>query len=267
MKTMAEKSLTLFKDKQVTGQILNAKRMAAIWVLLLGIGLSAQAAMLTTAPALDYKGDLYTVINNGGIETASTYITYWGSPYQAPTWGAPATIYPFVGSIGGAPYGYKINTFKDWIILVGGGGSDWEFNSARYTAAAAYIQYDDSSAPTDLMTVFTVYGRDANPTVPDALALTGYDPAETVPVFADEQITGPSGVVYDHSSAQLVSISDLPTILGAGADLSIFSGDTSLQVWVFETTMPFSEVAVPEPVTLTMLALGGLAMTRRRRMA
>ncbi|MCF7957910.1 MAG: PEP-CTERM sorting domain-containing protein [Phycisphaerae bacterium] len=266
MKTMVEKFLMLFKDKERTGQILNAKRMAAIWVLLLGIGLHAQAAALISGPALDYKGDLFTVINNGGIETSSTYITYWGSPYQAPTWGAPATIYPYPHSAPN-PYGYKVNTFKDWIILVGGGGIDWQNRSARYTAAAAYIQYEDSSTTTDNMTVFTVYGHDANPTVPDALSLTGYDPAETIPVFEGEQITGPSGIVYDHNSSQLVSVSSLPSVLGADADLSIFSGDTSWQVWVFETTMPFSEVAVPEPVTLTLLALGGLAMIRRRRMA
>src|SRR5689334_17862519 len=113
---------------------------------LLGLAAQSHAAARTSSPALDLKGDLATIINNGGTQTTSTWITIWGSPYQAPTWGAPATIHPYPPfPQGGAPYGFSINTFNDWIVVNNPVGTNWATSTARYAAAAEYITFDDSS--------------------------------------------------------------------------------------------------------------------------
>lgn len=225
----------------------------------MGLASQAQAIQRISAPALDLKADLFTV-PNGGIETSSTWVTAWGSTYQAPTWGAPAQIFPFPPPVNFG-YGFVINTFTDHISWGGGPLND---SPERHMAAAAYIAYDDESLPTDAMTFYTVYGIDLSPLDASALSITGYDPNGYIPLLSGEEITGPSGAVYSASAGQLVALSDLSTLLGASADLSPFSGSASSEVWVFTTTVPFSEAAVPEPASLSILGLCGAAMLRRR---
>jgi hypothetical protein len=235
---------------------------------LLGLATQSQATLRTTSPALDLKADLYTVPNSGGIPTTSTWITVWGSPYQAPSWGAPATIHPFPPfPAGGTPFGYSINTFNDWIVIGNPVGTNWATSTARYAAAAEYITFDDGSMTAgSSMVVTTIYGVDAQPGVPGALAIAGYNSADTYPLLGGEQITGPSGVTYNAGAGQLVPIGGLPALLGAGFDLSPFVGDPNAPVWVFQTSVPITE-AVPEPAAFSVLAVAatGLLANRRRK--
>lgn len=226
------------------------------------------SSLKISKPVLDVKADLFTVPNSGGIPTTSTYITIWGSAYQSPTWGAPAAIYPINNHPPIGPYGAAVNTFNDYIILHDGGGVT--NNSAeRYAAAAAYVVYNEQSLPTDTMSIYTIYGVDLDPNNAAALSLGGYDTTNgPLPVLGDEQFTGPSGTTYLSEGPTLKPISDLSALLGPDADLSIFGGDTGKSVMVFQTAMPFSEMGVvPEPAALSLLALGGPALLRRRRRA
>jgi hypothetical protein len=240
--------------------------MLLTMIALGGFTRSAVAAPRVAGAALDLKGDYFTIPNGDGIPTSSNWVTVWGSPYQAPTWGAPATIFPVPPGAIDNGFGLKYNTFSDY-ITVGNGGS-FDGSTLRYGAAAAYISYDDESTPTDNMVMTTVYGHDLEPGIPGALAIGGYDTSGLYPLLSNEHVTGPSGTVYSASAGQLVPILELPTILGAGADLSPFQGDRSLSVWVFQTTMPFGEMAVPEPSTYVMLVgaavMAGVVARRRR---
>lgn len=242
--------------------------MAAVVVL--GFASNSQAAPRVAGPALDFKGD-YTLYPNGeGVPTTTTWITIWGSPYESPSWGAPATIHrfpPFPQVA--APWGFKINTFNDFIsidnphIWDGGGNS-----STARGAAAAYISYDDESLPATTMIMTTIYGQDLDPDTPGSLLIGGYDIEEVFPQLSGEHIIGPSGTTYSASSRQLLPISDLSALLGPDADLSIFTGDPSASVWVFQTSLPFGELAVPEPSTallaVGLVAMAGIAVRRRR---
>jgi hypothetical protein len=244
-------------------------RFAALTLLTMlaigGVHNNAMAAPKVAGPSIDFKGDYFTVPNGNGVPTVSYWQTIWGSPYQAPTWGAPASIFPYPPSLGDNGFGAVLNAFNDF-ITVGNGGS-FGGSTLRYGAAAAYISYDDESTPTDNMVMTTVYGHDLEPGTPGALAIGGYDTTGMFPQLSDEHVTGGSGTVYSATPGQLVPILELPTILGAGADLSIFQGDRSLSVWVFQTTMPFGEL-VPEPSTYVMLVsaavMAGVVARRRR---
>lgn len=241
--------------------------VASLLLMLAVFAAPSQAAPRTTSPQLDFKGDLFTVPNGTGIPTSSTWVTVWGSPYVPPTWGAPASIFPWPHNVS-APYGAVINTFGDFIILHN--GDSFGNDTARYMAGLQYISYDDTALPDQTMTVTTVYGVDAEPLTPDALALTGYDLSRLYPELSDERIIGPTGTVYPAGAGQLVPISDLSAVLGSSFDLSPFGGDPSLSVYVFQTAVPFSEAVVPEPGTAGLLlggALVGLLWWRKRSAA
>lgn len=237
---------------------------AVTFTTVFGFASQILAAQRVSQPAIDLRGvDLFTIPNSGGIPTSATYITVWGSPYQAPSWGAPAQIFPFTGNILNNGYGFKINTFEDYIISHNGGGMDTSTN--RYAAAVAYVSYDDGALPGETMTLTTVYGRDLAPTPGGAFSIAGYDSSSLLPSLSDETFTGPSGTVYHASAGQLMSLTSLAGLLGPAADLSVFNGSTSNSVWVFQTPMPFSETAVPEPASLVAFASFALAGTLRRR--
>lgn len=237
-----------------------------VGIAILGMAKESSAIQRVSAPAIDLKGDYFTVPNGGGIPTTSTWITVWGSPYQAPTWGAPAQIFPFPPlPMTAIDFGAKINTFNDFIFI--GNGGFLEDNPNRYGGAAAYISYDDESLPTDSMTMTTIYGRDLAPSSPGVLELAGYELGTLFPQLSGEHVVGPSGVDYAAAPGQLVPISGLSALLGPDADLSIFSGDPSASVWVFQTTMPFGEMGIPEPTTAVLvsgLALACVTAVRRR---
>ena len=118
------------------------------------------------------------------------------------------------------------------------------------------------------MTMTTIYGRDTNPTTPGALGLAGYNTADAFPFLSGEHIIGPSGTTYTAGTnvPQFVRVSDLPSLLGPSADLSIFSGLSGFSVLVFQTQMPFQEALMPEPASLSFIGMGATAcLTRRRR--
>ena len=247
------------------------QRTLAVIALVVSAGFSnhARAATKVTSPGLDFKGDVVNQVvpNGNGFPTSTYWITIWGSPRTPPTFGAPATIYPYnnpnPNTYPQLGYGYVINEFRDFIGL--NNGPALNNNPARFAAAAEYVSYDDGALPAATMTVTTVYGADANPSSPGVLAITGFDTAGVYPSLSNETITGPSGTTYPSSAGQLVQVQNLATVLGAGYDLSYVSGPATNSVYVFRTTVPFSEAAVPEPATLSVFGLAGLTLAARRR--
>lgn len=235
-------------------------------------GGTAWAIPRVSAPALDFKGDVVAVQvpNSGGIPTTATYITIWGSAYQAPTWGAPASIYPLLQGLPlPKPFGAAINTFNDYIIISNPNLPDLNTNQARFVATGAYVEYDDALPPGGTATtakITTIYGQDTAPNSPGVLALAGFDTSGPYPEFINESITGPSGTVYNASVGQLVTVSSLPTLL-PGYDLSMFGTNTTGSVWMFQTTISSLEL-VPEPASLGAIAcVATVILTRRRRAA
>lgn len=227
-------------------------------------GQSIAATTTTGGPYIDFKGYLGTDnVNPVGINTSSTWTTVWGSPYMAPTWGAPASIFPYPHDVG--TYGGVVNTFND-VITLGNGPVD---PSMAYMAAAQYITYDNTSSASS-MTVTTIYGVDTAPSSSTTLILTGYNLSAVYPSLSDEHIIGPSGTTYSAGPGELVKISDLGARLGTTFDLAPFTGDPTASVYVFQTTVPFSEALIPEPGSSTLLgcsAIAGLVFWRRRKTA
>lgn len=235
----------------------------------------AIATTRTTQAALDLKADLFTIPGGGGtIVTQSTWATTWGSPYQAPTWGAPAQIHPFIPpnpplNLG---FGFVINTFNDYIGYGGGSGGGGIDLANRYVAAGAIITYPDDNSQTGIIRVTTIYGIDRAPTVPGALSMAGFDPLSSYPLLSNENIVGNSGTIYGDQVGEFVPVSSLGSYFGPDADLSFITGgtlasfgNTTPHVWVFETDMPFLELIVPEPTSLSILAAGVVLASRRRR--
>jgi hypothetical protein len=228
-----------------------------------GLSRDAVAALRTSLPAIDWKGDYSLVPNGSGFETKSTWVTVWGSPYNPPTWGAPATIYPFPQGMPGIGFGFVINTFNDYVFVGGPIGNPIDLTN-RIGVAAAYVTYDDASPPTDSALFTTIYGVDLLPGSPADLSMGGFDTSVAYPLLENERIIGPSGNIYNASTGVLVAVSSLGGLLGPGADLSIFGGDPNKSVWVFQTSLPISEFAVPEPSTLSAM-VGVAAMSLGRR--
>ncbi len=236
----------------------------------------AGAAPRVSNAALDLKADLFTIPGGGGtIVTQSTWVTTWGSTYQAPSWGAPAQIHPFIPpnpplNLG---FGFVINTFNDYIGY-GGGSSGGGIDLAnRYVAAGAIISYPDDNTQTGVIRVTTIYGIDRAPSVPGLLSMSGFDPLSSYPLLSNENIVGNSGTVYGDQVGEFVPVSSLSSYFGPGADLSFITGgtldsfgNTTPHVWVFETDMPFLELIVPEPTSLSIfIACGVMAVRRRNR--
>ncbi|MFN7723021.1 MAG: hypothetical protein ACK5PD_16510 [Pirellulaceae bacterium] len=238
---------------------------ALIWTVALVAGLCSEsvAALRTSSPAIDWKGDYSLVPNGSGFETKSTWVTVWGSPYNPPTWGAPATIYPFPQGMPGIGFGFVINTFNDYVFVGGPIGNPIDLTN-RIGVAAAYVTYDDASPPTDSALFTTIYGVDLLPGSPADLSMGGFDTSVAYPLLENERIIGPSGNIYNASTGVLVAVSSLGGLLGPGADLSIFGGDPNKSVWVFQTSLPIGEFAVPEPSTMSAL-IGFAAISLGRR--
>lgn len=246
--------------------------MASVAAIVLLAAAPAMAVPRTSYAAHDLKldlqdpdhgiPDLFWIPGSGGIaETNSKYIAVldqFGKPaqfYPSPPW------YPYNVPVS-MPYGFNFINFTDKISYAVDIHGPLN-NTERYAAGAAYISWDDEADPTALITVTTVYGNDADPFTPDALSISGFDVSGPYPLLSNEQITGQSGVSYADAVGELVHISQLSSLLGPAFDLSIFTGDSSRSVWVFQTTMPFSEV-LPEPASLAAISLV-MPLLRRRR--
>ncbi len=115
----------------------------------------------------------------------------------------------------------------------------------------------------DPLSFFDIYAQDLDPGNPGT-RLTGFNASspELVPL-SNETFFGVSGTAYS-APMQTVLVADLATLL-PDFDLSAFAGaDPGSIVYVAgPANIPLADV--PEPASLTLLAMGALAVIRRRR--
>jgi hypothetical protein len=135
----------------------------------------------------------------------------------------------------------------------------------------AYVDTGTTGQANDVVT--TIYGQAYTP-IGTGLETTGFTPSSPEVSFSGETIIGNlSGTQYAFSWASgpvpLSDLSSLPQL--QGLDLSPFTGDTSSEVYAFQTDVPASDLAAPVPEPLTMFAVGmgiaGLGGYIRRRAA
>jgi MYXO-CTERM domain-containing protein len=117
--------------------------------------------------------------------------------------------------------------------------------------------------PDGIATLTTVYGKASTPGHVTGFALSG---TEFMPA-SQETHKGKSGAAYLSFSGAAVASHALAATL-PGFDLTPFDQSTDSIYWVYQTSVPVSEIAgVPEPQTyaLWLLGLGTLGALRRRR--
>ena len=136
------------------------------------------------------------------------------------------------------------------------------FPPPRHVIGLMYKTWSDASR-TGHAEITTIYGADPDPASPTSMSILGFAPGDLIGV-EEETMIGASGTEYAAHTSLTSTVGDLSTLL-PGFDLSPFGGDPNDIVYVFQTTMPLSDMTTPEPATLSLLALGGLAMLRRRK--
>ncbi len=101
----------------------------------------------------------------------------------------------------------------------------------------------------------------------DVPLLTGFDPGDPqiTPLSPEEFITNTGGVYT--SSLAAVRLGDLATLLPE-YDLSRFTGNPDLIVYLAQATVPLADIVIPEPATLALFGIGiaaCLLFSRRRK--
>jgi hypothetical protein len=209
-------------------------------LLLLFVGSAASGAAVTDGPYVDLKTTIVPPVPENGIIITIHYPqdTYYYDP--------------------------KINRIiKDrsrfWIEV------HWDLAwtyAPRDVIGMGYTSWSDESR-TGSAEITTIYGADPSPELAGSMSVVGFAPGDLIGVDNEEMI-GASGAVYPAHASLVSTIGDLPTLL-PDFDLSPFSGDPNGIVYVFQTTVPLSDMEIPEPTTMTLLGFGGAWLVCRRR--
>lgn len=132
----------------------------------------------------------------------------------------------------------------------------------RPVIGLAYTEWSDASR-TGMARITTIYGSDPNPLSPDSLSIVGFGADDGI-YADDERLIGASGTEYLAHTALVPTVGELAGLL-PGYDLSPFGGDPDARVYLFQTDMPFADMAVPLPGAVWMAgAMGGVALAYRR---
>ena len=229
-------------------------------------GQAMATAVTTGGPYIDFKGYLGTdnQIPNGDLATHTTtyYEVLWMPPYNQYSTMQYIGSVPYVG-----PYqvlGSTTETITDSVHHDSGPNDNNPTAAYRHMVGVSYLTYDPSSSTADLLFT-TIYGIDPNFTDPNSLAMTGFNLDTPELTLSGESVLGADGLGYDASVSHFTPIADLPSFLGSGFDLSPFQGDATGGVYIFQTFIPLSAMEVPEPASLSLLALGGSVLITRRR--
>jgi hypothetical protein len=124
--------------------------------------------------------------------------------------------------------------------------------------------YEDVFSASDIV-ITDIWALDLNPAGdPFDIQLTGFDPTdpEMVPL-SDQSIVGQSGTEYFSSLNITTTLGDLSSQF-PDLELSGFSGDSDLIVYVSQTTVPGFDI-IPSPGTLGIFALSPVVAVGRRR--
>jgi hypothetical protein len=141
----------------------------------------------------------------------------------------------------------------------------WHNTSLRALPIGGVAYIGDSPDGTSY-TVTTIYGDDPDPSNP-TLSLVGQSDPIDFDIPDGENIVGSSGTVYHSGPEAMVTLSQLAANL-PGYDLSPFAGSSPDGEFLeFTTSVPVSEITLPEPASLTLLAGGFAAFGARRRRA
>lgn len=216
----------------------------------------AHAAQSTIGPFKDFQQTFTPVeVINGGFGSTQTNIyVYYSTFYPYPA--TNTVCNPYNPSPPGL---FCSRLFIPDRVDIGPSPFFPVPNFDTRVAGASYLTYETG----DLTFTFTtIYGEDVSTAGTTDLAIAGFA-KDAAPIdFISEQVIGKSGTAYPASTRQLVSLSDLPSVLGADFDLTPLQGDPTSQFYVFETTVPFAEVtSVPESSSPFAIALSVLAAT------
>ena len=156
------------------------------------------------------------------------------------------------------------------------------FGMASVATASLSLSYDGSELGVELGPGHDMYALDAKIVISDGVGTIGT--ADTIAVFTGFSIPiveagGSTDTSRWYTGATLVLAGGGPivgpaTILG-GMDLAYSSDEVTIQLVILEPgtnvdqqDVPagvLDEIVIPEPLTMSLLGLGGLALLRRRR--
>ncbi len=179
---------------------------------------STLAAEQTLGPYNDFQVVLPVDQVNGPCQPAS-YPTY-SVNYQTNT-----SSYPNV---------------TDWFTLICNHAQNYSYAER----GVSYLTSGTGNFTKGDIVVTTIYGTDLNPGGSNP-QITGYTPGAPEMSYDGQYMIGKSRKTYNAGSPQLVSLAELPALLGSTFDLSPFQGDPNSVVYVFQTTMKARDVGLP----------------------